>query len=109
VAIQELADKIGLSISVCHFPPGTSKWKKIDHRMFCHIRENWRGKPLVSRAVIVNLIGSTKTRTGLQVRAELDTNTYEAGIKVSDEELAAIRIKKETFHSDWNYTIVPRN
>jgi hypothetical protein len=109
VAIQELADKIGLSISVCHFPPGTSKWNKIEHRMFCHITENWRGRPLVSRAVIVNLIGSTKTRTGLQVRAELDTNTYEAGIKVSDEVLAAIRIKKEIFHGDWNYTIIPRN
>jgi hypothetical protein len=109
VAIQEFADKIGLGISVCHFPPGTSKWNKIEHRMFCHITENWRGKPLVSRAVIVNLIGSTKTRTGLQVRAELDTNTYEAGIKVSDEELAAIRIQKEKFHGDWNYTIIPRN
>jgi hypothetical protein len=108
VAIQELADKIGLGISVCHFPPGTSKWNKIEHRMFCHITENWRGKPLVSRAVIVNLIGSTKTRTGLQVRAELDANTYEAGIKVSDEELAAIRIQKEKFHGDWNYTIIPR-
>jgi hypothetical protein len=109
VAIQEFADKIGLGISVCHFPPGTSKWNKIEHRMFCHITENWRGKPLVSRAVIVNLIGSTKTRTGLQVRAELDTNTYEAGVKVSDEELAAIRIQKEKFHGDWNYTIIPRN
>jgi hypothetical protein len=109
VAIQELADKIGLRISVCHFPPGTSKWNKIEHRMFCHITENWRGKPLVSRAVIVNLIGSTKTRTGLQVRAELDTNSYEAGIKVSDEELAAVRIHKERFHGDWNYTIIPRN
>src|ERR1700720_4876324 len=90
VALQELADTIGLRISVCHFPPGTSKWNKIEHRMFCHITKNWRGKPLRSRAVVVNLIGNTKTRTGLKVRAELDTNSYPIGIKVSDEELAAV-------------------
>jgi hypothetical protein len=108
VALQELADDIGLRISVCHFPPGTSKWNKIEHRMFCHITENWRGKPLVSRAVIVNLIGSTKTRTGLTIQAELDVNTYPIGIKVSDEELATVRIKKDKFHGDWNYTILPR-
>lgn len=108
VALQELADDIGLRISVCHFPPGTSKWNKIEHRMFCHITENWRGKPLVSRAVIVNLIGSTKTRTGLTIKAELDVNTYPTGIKVSDEELAAVRIKKDKFHGDWNYTLLPR-
>jgi len=100
VALQELADDIGLRISVCHFPPGTSKWNKIEHRMFCHITENWRGKPLVSRAVIVNLIGSTKTRTGLTIQAELDVNTYPIGIKVSDEELATVRIKKDKFHGD---------
>jgi hypothetical protein len=108
VALQELADAIGLRISVCHFPPGTSKWNKIEHRMFCHITENWRGKPLVSRAVIVNLIGSTKTRTGLTIKAELDENAYPTGIKVSDEELAAIRMKQDKFHGDWNYTILPR-
>jgi hypothetical protein len=108
VALQELADDIGLRISVCHFPPGTSKWNKIEHRMFCHITENWRGKPLVSRAVIVNLIGSTKTRTGLTIHAELDVNTYPTGIKVSNEELAAVRIKKDKFHGDWNYTLLPR-
>jgi hypothetical protein len=108
VALQELADDIGLCISVCHFPPGTSKWNQIEHRMFCHITENWRGKPLVSRAVIVNLIGSTKTRTGLTIKAELDVNTYPTGIKVSDEELTAVRIKKDKFHSDWNYTLLPR-
>ena len=108
VALQELADAIGLRISVCHFPPGTSKWNKIEHRMFCHITENWRGKPLVSRAVIVNLIGSTKTRTGFTIKAELDENAYPTGIKVSDEALAAIRLKKDKFHGDWNYTILPR-
>jgi hypothetical protein len=108
VALQELADDIGLCISVCPFPPGTSKWNKIEHRMFCHITENWRGKPLVSRAVIVNLIGSTKTRSGLTIKAELDVNTYPTGIKVSDEELAAVRIKKDKFHGDWNYTLLPR-
>ena len=107
VSLQRLANEIGVRISVCHFPPGTSKWNKIEHRMFCHITENWRGRPLVSRAVIVNLIGSTKTATGLRIRAELDTNSYETGIKVSDEELAAVKIKKHKFHGDWNYTILP--
>jgi Rhodopirellula transposase DDE domain len=108
VALQALVDAIGLRISVCHFPPGTSKWNKIEHRMFCHITENWRGKPLVSRAVIVNLIGNTKTRTGLTIKAALDENMYPTGLKVSDEELAAIRIKRDKFHGDWNYTILPR-
>jgi Rhodopirellula transposase DDE domain len=108
VALQELADAIGLRITVCHFPPGTSKWNKIEHRMFCHITENWRGKPLVSRAVIVNLIGSTKTRAGLTIKAELDENAYPTGLKVSDEALAAIRLKPDKFHGDWNYTILPR-
>ena len=108
VALQELADDIGLSVSVCHFPPGTSKWNKIEHRMFCHITQNWRGKPLVSQAVIVNLIGNTTTRTGLRVRAALDASSYEAGIKVRDEEPAAVRIRQDKFHGDWNYTISPR-
>jgi hypothetical protein len=108
VSLQGLADQIGVRISVCHFPPGTSKWNKIEHRMFCHITENWRGKPLISRAVIVNLIGSTKTATGLRIEAELDTNSYEAGIKVSDDDLAAVKMKKHRFHGDWNYTISPR-
>jgi hypothetical protein len=108
VGLQELADDLGLRITVCHYPPGTSKWNKIEHRMFCHITQNWRGKPLRTRAVVVNLIGKTKTRTGLKVKAELDTNSYSTGIKVSDEELAAMNIKKATFHGDWNYTIVPR-
>jgi hypothetical protein len=105
VCLQELADEVGLTIGVCHFPPGTSKWNKIEHRMFCHITENWRGRPLVSRSVVVNLIGSTRTRTGLRVEAELDTNCYEKGIKVTNEELEAVRLKRDKFHGDWNYTI----
>jgi Rhodopirellula transposase DDE domain len=108
VALQELADAIGLSLSVCHFPPGTSKWNTIEHRMFCHITENWRGKPLVSRAVIVNLIGNTKTRAGLHIKAELDENDYPIGIKVTDEQLAAVRITRDEFHGEWNYTIEPK-
>jgi hypothetical protein len=107
VALQQLADTIGLPITVCHFPPGTSKWNKIEHRMFCHITKNWRGKPLLSRAVVVNLIGNTKTKTGLHIHAALDTNAYETGIKVSDEELATVRMKKDSFHGEWNYTISP--
>src|SRR6202790_4478168 len=107
VALQRLADTIGLRIVVCHFPPGTSKWNKIEHRMFCHITKNWRGQPLLSRAVVVNLIGNTTTKAGLHIQTELDTNSYPIGIKVSDEELAAVRMKKDTFHGEWNYTISP--
>jgi hypothetical protein len=107
VALQRLANDLGLRISVCHFPPGTSKWNKIEHRMFCHITKNWRGKPLVSRAVVVNLIGNTKTKAGLQIQAELDTNAYPTGIEVSDEELAAVHIIRDVFHGEWNYTIAP--
>lgn len=109
VRLQDLADETGLRITVCHFPPGTSKWNKIEHRMFCHITENWRGRPLVSRAVVVNLIGSTRTRTGLRVEAELDTNTYEKGIKVTDRELETVRLKRDEFHGDWNYRIEPHS
>jgi transposase len=108
VSLQALADEIGLRISVCHFPPGTSKWNRIEHRMFCHISQNWRGKPLVSRSAIVELIGHTRTRSGLRVRAALDTNEYPEGTPVSDAELAAVRIQKDKFHGDWNYTILPR-
>jgi len=108
VALQQLADTLGLSITVCHFPPGTSKWNKIEHRMFCHITKNWRGKPLVSRAVVVNLIGSTTTKAGLHIKAEIDANTYKTGVRVSDEELAAVQIDKDSFHGEWNYTIKPR-
>ncbi len=107
VCLQQLADKLGLRISVCHFPPGTSKWNKIEHRMFCHMTENWRGRPLLSRAVIVNLIGSTKTRTGLHINAELDTGFYPTKIKVTDAELAGVRIRRAKFHGNWNYTILP--
>ena len=109
VAVQQLADTLGLRIAICHFPPGTSKWNKIEHRMFCQITSNWRGKPLRSRAVVVNLIGNTKTKTGLHVQAELDANTYETGIKVSNEELAAVQIEKDNFHGEWNYTISPKS
>lgn len=108
VALQAMADEIGLPISVCHLPPGTSKWNKIEHRMFCHITENWRGRPLRSLEVIVNLIGHTTTTTGLQIQAELDTHTYPTGLKVSDQDLAAVHITKATFHGEWNYTISPR-
>jgi hypothetical protein len=108
VALQDLADKTGLELGVCHFPPGTSKWNKIEHRLFCHITQNWRGKPLVSHEVIVNLIANTTTQTGLKIQAELDTRRYETGITVSDTELAAIRIRTARFHGDWNYLILPR-
>jgi hypothetical protein len=108
VVLQGLADERGLRIAVCHFPPGTSKWNKIEHRMFCHITKNWRGKPLYSRAVAVNLIASTKTKTGLHIQAELDPNAYETGIEVSDEELAAVHLERASFHGEWNYTIAPR-
>jgi hypothetical protein len=109
LALQDLADEIGLRIRVCHFPPGTSKWNKIEHQMFCHITRNWRGKPLETLGVIVSLIGHTKTEKGLKVRAALDTRHYPKGIQVSDEQLAKLRIKKDTFHGDWNYTITPRS
>lgn len=107
--LQGLADELGLRISVCHFPPGTSKWNKIEHRMFCHITENWRGRPLVSQAVVVNLIGSTTTRTGLHIEAELDTQYYETGIKVTDAEFHTLRLEKDQFHGEWNYCILPHN
>jgi hypothetical protein len=108
VCLQQLADETGLRVGVCHFPPGTSKWNKIEHRMFCHITQNWRGRPLTSRAVVVNLIGSTRTSTGLEIHAELDESAYQTAIKVKDVELAAVQLKKEEFHGEWNYTILPR-
>ena len=107
--LQRLADRLGLRITVCHFLPGTSKWNKVEHRMFCHITENWRGRPLLSQAVIVNLIGHARTSEGLRIESELDENSYPKGIKVSDEELAGVRLRKAKFHKDWNYTIVPDN
>ena len=107
VALQRFADQTGMSISVCHFPPGTSKWNKIEHRMFSHISMNWRGKPLFSHEVVVNLIASTTTRAGLKIEAEIDTNTYPKGIQVTDEELEKIKIQRADFHGEWNYTILP--
>jgi hypothetical protein len=108
VALQELADDLGLRLHVRHFPPGTSKWNKIEHRLFCHITQNWRGKPLVSHEVIVNLIANTTTHAGLTVKAALDKNTYETGIKVDAAEMAKLKLKPAKFHGDWNYTITPR-
>jgi hypothetical protein len=108
IALQELADATELRLQVCHFPPGTSKWNKIEHRLFCHVTQNWRGKPLVSHELIVKLIGSTTTAAGLRVKAALDTGRYESGIKVTDRELSAVRIQREDFHGEWNYSILPR-
>ena len=108
VALQEVANRLGMPIHVCHFPPGTSKWNKIEHRMFCHITQNWRGRPLVSHDVIINLIANTTTAEGLKIKAELDSGTYPLGIKVTDEELAAINLKPAPFHGDWNYCILPK-
>jgi transposase len=107
--LQRLADETGLELAVCHLPPGTSKWNKIEHRLFSFISQNWRGKPLVSHAVIVSLIAATTTTTGLTVRCQLDTNTYPAGLKVSDKDLATINLHRDDFHGDWNYTIRPRS
>jgi len=108
VALQQLADELGLEIFVCHFPPGTSKWNKIEHRMFCHISRNWRGRPLSSRQVIVNLIGQTTTAQGLSIRAALDTGRYPAGIKVTDAQMKALALEKDRFHGEWNYSLKPR-
>ncbi|MGH3182584.1 MAG: ISAzo13 family transposase [Streptosporangiaceae bacterium] len=105
--LQHLADETGLAIQVCHLPPGTSKWNKIEHRLFAFISQNWRGKPLVSYEVIVSLIAATTTTTGLQVSCELDAKAYPAGRRVSDEELATVRLERDAFHGDWNYTILP--
>jgi hypothetical protein len=108
VALQELADEVGLTLRVCHFPPGTSKWNKIEHRLFSFITKNWRGRPLVSHEAIVQLIASTTTKTGLVVRAALDTHKYETGLKVSAAELAKVRLTRADYHGDWNYSIAPR-
>ena len=107
VALQRMADATGLKISVCHFPPGTSKWNKIEHRLFCHITRNWRGRPLESLEVVVNLIAGTTTTKGLRVRAALDTDEYPTGIKVDDTTMAALRLTKDQFHGEWNYAIAP--
>jgi hypothetical protein len=108
-ALQQFAEETGLKVTVCHFPPGTSKWNKIEHRLFCHITANWRGRPLESLQVIVSLIGTTKTATGLTVQAALDRNTYPLGVKVTEEQYAAIHLRRADFHGDWNYTIKPND
>ena len=108
VAVQQLADELQRPIYICHFPPGTSKWNKIEHRLFCFITQNWRGRPLLSRAMVVNLIASTTTRQGLTVQAMLDEHSYATGKKVADEELAALQLKPHSFHGEWNYCLLPR-
>ncbi len=108
IMLQNFSNETGLKISVCHFPPGTSKWNKIVHRMFSHISMNWRGKPLIRHEVIVNLIGSTTTKNGLTILAEFDTNQYEKGIKITDKELKKVNLSKDSFHGEWNYTIAPK-
>ncbi len=107
VELQKLADETGLSIKVCHLPPGTSKWNKIEHRLFSYISQNWRGKPLISHEVIVNLIAATTTATGLRVHSQLDTRSYPTGVRVSDAELGQVNIERDSFHGEWNYTISP--
>jgi len=108
VCLQDLSDELGLKLIVRHFPPGTSKWNKIEHRLFSFITQNWRGKPLVNHQTIINLIASTTTKTGLTVKAALDTNEYPTKTKVSDAELANLRLKRDEFHGEWNYTLSPR-
>ena len=108
IELQQFADRTGLAISVSHFPPGTSKWNKIEHRLFCHITENWRGRPLVDRETVVQLIGSVRTTAGLVVKAQLDTREYPTGIKVSNDDMERLVITTETFHGEWNYTLHPR-
>jgi hypothetical protein len=109
VALQDLADDLGLRLTVCHFPPGTSKWNKIEHRMFCHITQNWRGQPLTSYAAIVQLIGRTTTRAGLRIRSELDRHAYPLREEVTPEQLARVNLRPADFHSEWNYTVRPRS
>jgi len=107
VVLQELADDLGLRLTVCHFPPGTSKWNKIEHRMFCHITQNWRGRPLTNYAVIVQLIGNTRTTAGLKIGSELDDHVYPLQETVTAEQLAQVRLMPATFHGEWNYTVTP--
>ena len=108
VELQKLADETGLVVQVCHFPPGTSKWNKVEHRLFCHITENWRGEPLTSRMTVVELIAATTTTTGLTVRCELDPRSYPKGVKITDQEMASLNITGDAFHPEWNYSIAPR-
>jgi len=108
VELQKLADEMRLAIHVCHYPPGTSKWNKIEHRLFCHITQNWRGRPLTDRLAVVELIGATTTKTGLKVESALDTRSYQKGIKISKAEMKRLEITGDPFHPEWNYTIRPR-
>ena len=107
--LQRLANETGLTVEVCHYPPGTSKWNKIEHSLFCHITRNWRGVPLESLEIVVNLIAATRTTTGLEVHAWLDEKDYPPKIKVSDEELASVNIFRNRFHGEWNYEIRPQS
>lgn len=106
--LQKFADETGLTISVCHYPPGTSKWNKIEHRLFCHITQNWRGRPLTDRTAVVELIAATTTQTGLRVACAIDNNIYEKGIKVSNAQMANLNIRGDQFHPEWNYSVIPR-
>jgi len=108
VHLQALADRLGIAITVCHYPPGTSKWNKVEHRLFSFISMNWRGQPLLSYETVVNLIGATTTKSGLWVKALLDTREYEPGQKIADDEMQNLRVKPHGFHGDWNYTVQPR-
>ena len=108
IELQKLADETGLTLTVCHYPPGTSKWNKIEHRLFCHISQNWRARPLTSRAAVVELIAATTTKTGLKIACELDTTCYVKGIKIKKAEMRALAITGDSFHPEWNYTISPR-
>jgi transposase len=109
IEVQKLAEELEMTIHVSHFPPGTSKWNKIEHRMFCHVSENWRSRPLESRAVVVNLIANTRTEKGLTIQAEIDDAFYSTGIKIPDEDMAKLAIIRDEFHGEWNYKIFPRN
>jgi hypothetical protein len=108
VELQKLADETGLVLHVHHYPPGTSKWNRIEHRLFCHITQNWRGRPLTDRLAVVELIAATTTKTGLKVESTLDTRTYQKGRKVRKAEMASLDITGDPFHPEWNYTIRPR-
>ena len=105
--LARFAAETGLAVTVCHFPPGTSKWNKVEHRLFSHISMNWRGRPLVSHQVVVELIAATQTHTGLKVRAELDQRSYPLGVKISDRDLAAVPLHRHGWHGEWNYTVLP--
>ena len=105
--LQKLADETGLRLTICHFPPGTSKWNKIEHCMFCHITANWRGRPLRRLEVIVNLIAGTSTEKGLNIQTSKDLGSYEKGIEVSEEEMSRVQLQPAEFHGEWNYMITP--